>query len=330
MARHSSVISRRTVSTPGALRSGPLEVAPEQHRARPGGRLGRHLGTSGALARALLDSGWSPGAAVLARIGGASLVLAYPTWRALRGQREVIRRAWPAVVSYGLIAVAGGQLCYFAAVGYLSPAVALLIEYLAPALLVGWAWARYGRRPARRTLFGLGACLLGLACVVGLTAGQRLDPRGVAWGLAAAVCLAVFFHLSARTADTIGALPLAGGGLLVGAIALGAAGAVGLLPLHTATTDVTLAATTVSWWVPVLGLVLISTAFPYVVGVVATRALGATSASIVGLTEVCFSAFWAWLLLTQLPTGLQLLGGLILLAGVAIVQYPAHPQRERS
>lgn len=132
----------------------------------------------------------------------------------------------------------------------------------------------------------------------------------------------MFFHLSARTADTIGALPLTGAGLLVGAVALAAAGAVGALPLRAATTNVTLAETSMSWWIPVVGLVLISTAFPYVVGVVATRALGATSASIVGLTEVCFSAFWAWLLLAQLPTSLQLLGGLILLIGVAIVQYP--------
>lgn len=182
MARHSSVISQRAVSIPGGFGSGSRAWHPSSIGLLLAVVSAATFATSGALARALLDSGWSPGAAVLARIGGASLVLAYPTWRAMRTQRVSIRRTWSTVASYGLIAVAGGQLCYFAAVGYLSPAVALLIEYLAPALLVGWAWARYGRRPARRTLLGLGACLIGLACVVGLTAGQRLDPRGVAWG----------------------------------------------------------------------------------------------------------------------------------------------------
>ena len=43
-------------------------------------------------------------------------------------------------------------------------------------------------------------------------------------------------------------------------------------------------------------------------------------ASFVGLTEVLFAVLWAWLLLGELPGLLQLVGGVILLAGVAAVQ----------
>ena len=45
------------------------------------------------------------------------------------------------MVAYGVTAVAGAQLCYFSAVQYVSVGVALLVEYLAPVLLIGWHWA---------------------------------------------------------------------------------------------------------------------------------------------------------------------------------------------
>ena len=50
----------------------------------------------------------------------------------------------------------------------------------------------------------------------------------------------------------------------------------------------------------------------------AARLLGAKLASFVGLTEVLFAVLFAWLLLGQLPGG-QLLGGLFIIAGVALV-----------
>ena len=50
------------------------------------------FGLSGALARGLIDVGWSPGAVVLARIAIAALVVAPFAARALRGRWGVLRR----------------------------------------------------------------------------------------------------------------------------------------------------------------------------------------------------------------------------------------------
>jgi drug/metabolite transporter (DMT)-like permease len=72
--------------------------------------------------------------------------------------------------------------------------------------------------------------------------------------------------------------------------------------------------------VPVLGLALVAAAFAYVVGTVAARLLGATLASFVGLTEVVFAVLFAWVLLGQLPTLVQLAGGVVVLAGIALVR----------
>src|SRR5688500_2579497 len=74
------------------------------------------FGLSGALARPLLESGWSAGAVTLVRVGGAALLVAPFAAVALRGQWGVLRRNAGLVVMYGVLAVAGAQFCYFSAV----------------------------------------------------------------------------------------------------------------------------------------------------------------------------------------------------------------------
>ena len=51
-----------------------------------------------------------------------------------------------------MIPIAGAQLCYYNAVAHLSVGVALLLEYTAPILVVGWLWATTRRRPSTLTL----------------------------------------------------------------------------------------------------------------------------------------------------------------------------------
>ena len=88
---------------------------------RPGSRSrslsAASFGLSGSLARGLIDAGWSAGAVVLVRIGVAALVVA------------AVRRCSPcaaagrccaatpgSILVYGVLAVAGAQFCYFSAV----------------------------------------------------------------------------------------------------------------------------------------------------------------------------------------------------------------------
>ena len=55
-------------------------------------------------------------------------------------------------------------------------------------------------------------------------------------------------------------------------------------------------------------------------GTYATRALGATVASFVGLSEVLFAIVFAWLVLGELPTPVQLAGGTLVVSGVVAVR----------
>jgi len=281
------------------------------------------FGTSGSLAASLLAAGWSPGAAVTLRVGIAAAVLAVPALLLLRGRWALLRRGAGGLSLYGLAGVAGAQLCYFNAVQHLSVAVALLLEYSGVLLVVLWLWLRRGQRPRRLTVAGAVVALGGLAMVLEVFAGARLEPVGVLWGLGAAVGLAVYFVMSAGEDDPLPPLVVAWGGLTVGTLVLSTAGLVGVVPMRFATDDVTLFGNRVSWLVPLLGLALVAAAIAYVAGILAARSLGATVASFLGLTEVLFAVVFAWVLLGQSLAAAQLVGGALVLGGIVLVRLDA-------
>ena len=278
------------------------------------------FGMSGALARGLLDTGWSAGAVVLVRVGIAALVVAPFGVVALRRRWHLLRRSAGTVALYGVIAVAGTQFCYFSAVSTMQVGPALLIEYTAPAAVVLWLWARHGQRPGAVTLLGAGLAGLGLVLVLDLLSGTDLSTAGVLWALGAMVGAASYFIISADEGNGLPPLALAAGGLVVGAAALALLGATGVLPMDTAAAPVPYAGRTVAWWVPLVALGLVTAAVAYTTGIAASRRLGSRLASFVALLEVVAAVGFAWVLLDELPGTAQLLGGLLVLAGVAAVR----------
>lgn len=278
------------------------------------------FGISGSFAKALLETGWSPGAAVTARLTGAALILAVPALFALRGRWHQLRDNWVTIGLFGLIGVAACQLFYFNAVARLSVGVALLLEYLAPVIIVLWLWAASRTRPRALTFGGTVLSLAGLVLVLDLTGAVRIDVVGVLWGLAAAVCLAMYFFITAKQNETLPPIVLASAGLLVGAVIMWLAAATGFLPMAFSTADTRLGPWVTPWWVAMAGLVVLATVLAYVSGVMAARALGSKVASFVSLTEVLFAVIWAWLLLGELPGSIQLLGGALIVGGVILVR----------
>jgi drug/metabolite transporter (DMT)-like permease len=261
---------------------------------------------------------------VATRVGGAFLILLIPCLLLLRRIGLPTGGQSLRMLAYGVVAIALAQLCYFSAVQYLSVSVALLLEYLAPVMLIGWHWARTHRRPTGSVLAGAGLSIVGLAFVLDLRSGLTLNPIGVGWALGAAVCLSAYFLLSEDNGSDapIHPLLLATAGTGIGAGVLLAAAAAGLLPLAASGGVTILADRPVGWWIPVLVLILISAVLAYPAGIVGVRRLGSSLASFVSLTEVIFAVIFALVLLGQRPGPMQLLGGALILAGIALVQRP--------
>ncbi|PRB70537.1 EamA family transporter [Arthrobacter sp. MYb213] len=278
------------------------------------------FGLSGSFAKGLFEAGWTPAAAVAVRMAGAALILAIPALLAMRGRWVLLRTNWASILLFGFFGVGACQLCYFLAVERLDVGVALLLEYLAPVLIVVVLWMRHKKRPSVATIGGTLLALAGLVAVLDLSGTSSLDPIGILWGLGAAVGLTVYFFVSARVDGALPPIILSAGGMLVGAVSLGLVGLFGILPMHAEFGSGSFAGVQVPWWVALLGLILIATVFSYTTGVMAARALGSKVASFISLTEVLFAVLWAWLLLSELPGPVQLFGGLLIVLGVVLVR----------
>jgi drug/metabolite transporter (DMT)-like permease len=278
------------------------------------------FGLSGALAAGLLDAGWSPAALVLCRIGVGAAALAGPAVVALRGRWHLLRANAAFLLVFGLVAGAGVQFAYFSAVDRLPVAIAILIEYAAPVAVVAWLWARHRQVPSRLTVTGAAVAVAGLLLVLDVFSVGSVDGVGVLWALGGMVGCAFFFVVSAGESNGLPPIVLAAGGLVVGSIALGVAGLLGVVAMTAGTGDASYHGVDVPWWLPVLALGVVTAAVAYVSGILASRALGARLASFVALFEVLFSVIFAWLLLGELPSAMQLFGGALLLGGVVVVR----------
>jgi drug/metabolite transporter (DMT)-like permease len=277
------------------------------------------FGFSGTFASGLLDSGWSPAAVVVVRVLLGGTVLALPAYVALRGRFSLLRAEAPLVLSYGVICVGFTQLAYFSAVDHMEVGIALLIEYAAPVVVLGWLWLRHGERPGRTTLLGAAVAIAGLVLVLDLLGGASLSGIGVAWAIGAMIGCAIYFVLSAR-ASALPPVALACAGLYVGGLVLLLAAAVGILDLDAGTDPSVFRGTEVAWWLPVLGLGVVTAALAFVLGIAASRLLGSRMASFVALLEVVAALVVAWLLLGEAPGPVQFLGGLLILGGVVLVK----------
>ncbi len=314
----------RTATNPGSTNPG---AAPSREHFRLGLLFAVSsaftFGLSGPFAKALMSAGWSPTAAVTARLAGGALALAIfasfvrPAW--VKEARAHART----VLIYGLVPVAGAQLCYYNAVARLSVGVALLLEYTAPVLVVAWIWATTRRAPSRLTLAGVALAIVGVALVLDVVHGVRVDAVGVAWGLAAAVCAVSYFMMSDEvTADGSGlhSITLAAGGLVVAAVTVALLGATGVMPLAFTANHAVVAGATVPWVVPVLVLAVVSTAVAYTLGISGVARLRPSFASLVGLGEVLFAVLAAWVLLGERISPIQAIGGVVVLSGLALAR----------
>lgn len=283
------------------------------------------FGLGGPVAKALMAAGWTPAAVVVLRSTVAALVLAVPAVRAVRAARVRLGGHGGLVLAYGLVAVAGSQICYVAAIQHLPVSVTLLIQYSAPVLVIGYLWLRHGHRPGRRTALGGLVALVGLLLLLDLTSGLRLSGVGLAWAVGAMCCIAGYFILNAQTDHDLPPVALAASGLAVGGVAIALVAAVGLMPWATGTSPARLGDAALAPWLLAAFLGSALTAVPYLSAIEAGRRLGPRLASFLALTEVLAAVGFAWLLLSEVPAPIQAVGGVVLIAGVVVIKLEKAP-----
>jgi len=278
------------------------------------------FGTSGALVKPLLEAGWSPAAAVTARALIGGFILLPVALVLVRGKWAAVWRARWRIVIMALIGVAATQLVYFASVERIPVNTAILIEYMAPLLLVGWVWARTRAVPKAVVIAGSVVAVAGLVLVVSPGGAGSIDALGLGFAGLAAIGCAIYYVLAAKPSDGLPPVALACFGLIGGGVSLGLVGLIGVVPFTATFDNVALLGSPAPWWVPLLIVGLVATAIAYAASITASEMLGSRLASFAGLLEVVAAALYAWLLLGEALTLLQLLGGALILVGIGLVR----------
>ena len=292
------------------------------------------FGFSGPLAKAFIDAGMSPLQAVWIRLGGSAVVL-FALTAAINPHALVVPRSrWPFVIAYSAVGFAAVQALYYATVSRLAVGVAILLEYLSPVLVV--AWVRLIRRVhlARTAMVGAVLALVGLACVVEVWQGLRIDGLGLLLGLGTAASAAVYFLLSQNAGDGLHPLGSLSWGTLGATLVLLPLARPWHLPWHVLTGDLSLGARMLPAALAASWLVLIATVAAYAASVAALRRLTAAIGATVASLEVIATVLIAWGLLGETLGPAQLTGGVIVLVGAllaqrALISPVAAPARER-
>ncbi|WP_097222878.1 MULTISPECIES: EamA family transporter [unclassified Streptomyces] len=278
------------------------------------------FGGSGVAAKPLIEAGLDPLHVVWLRVAGAALVMLPLAVR----HRALLRRRPGLLAGFGLLAVAGVQACYFAALSRIPVGVALLIEYLAPALVLGWVRFVQKRPVTRAAAVGVVLAVGGLACVVEVWSGLGFDALGLLLALGAACCQVGYFVLSDQGSDAGDEAPDPLGviayGLLVGAAVLTVVARPWTMDWSVLQGTADMDGRPVAAVVLLAWIVLVATVVAYVTGVVSVRRLSPQVAGVVACLEAVIATVLAWVLLGEHLSAPQIAGGAIVLVGAFIAQ----------
>ncbi|WP_330176875.1 DMT family transporter [Streptomyces sp. NBC_01498] len=280
------------------------------------------FGGSGVAAKPLIEAGLDPLHVTWLRVAGAALVMLPLAWR----HRDLVRRRPALLAGFGLFAVAGVQAFYFASLSRIPVGVALLVEYLAPALVL--LWVRFVRRTpvGRAAAVGVVLAVGGLACVVEVWAGLSFDAIGLLLALCAAFCQVGYFVLSDQGGDRTGPdeavdpLGVIAYGLLVGTLVLTLVARPWGMDWSLLAGSADLGGTRVAAPLLLGWIVLLATVLAYGTGVISVRRLSPQVAGVVACLEAVVATVLAWVLLDEHLSAPQVLGGFVVLVGAFVAQ----------
>ena len=270
-------------------------------------------------ARVAFDDGAGVLLAILMRSGATLLVLAIIVlW-----QRQSLRLpagAWRWQLLLGLL-IAAQSLCLYSAVARIPVALALLVANGFPILLALLTWAVGGPRPTARTAALMGLILLGLVFVLDvpgrLSASTNVGPEWLA-GVALAFCAASVFacalwitdHKLSQVRGSVRSLLT----IFIVFSSVNLAGLTGALP-----GGLNMPATSTGWLALTTLVVLYGTAF--IVLFISVPRLDMPRNAPVMNIEPLATLLMGWLVLDQMLSAGQVLGGVIVVTGIVLLTY---------
>ncbi|HSK15012.1 MAG TPA: DMT family transporter [Gaiellaceae bacterium] len=267
------------------------------------------------------------------RSTGSALVLLAAVAILRPATLRVGRRELGFLAVFGILGLAFVQLFYFVGIRRLEIGIALVIQYLAPVFVALWA-RFFVKEPVRRRLWlSLALSLLGLTLVVDLWGGSSLDGVGVAACLVTALAYAAYVLMAERALEKgRDVFSLLAWGFAFAALFWAVFQPWWTFPLELVDGRASLLGrledTAAPVWLLLAYVVVLGTVVPFVLFVSALHHVPATRVTIVAMLEPVLAALIAWLWLGEEIGTLQIVGGLVVLAGVVLAQTSRPDERQ--
>jgi len=202
-----------------------------------------------------------------------------------RDELRVRREDIPIFAVFGIVGLAGVSLVYYEAIKRIPIGVALVIEYTGPLLLLAYARLR-GRTVGGRLWIAAALAIVGCFFAAGAYDAGLRELNGL--GLALAAADAFFFALYFALAERLGAR-------------------------YTTTTPADV-------YVQIAEVVVIATLIPFALTLAAVRLIPAARVGLTATFEPVVAAVAAWVVLSERLELQQIVGGVVVLAAIAIAQ----------
>lgn len=247
--------------------------------------------------------------------------LVFWTLVAFRRPPRVSRRTVLTCIGLGAVGYAVQALTYFGAVAVMDAGLAALLVYTYPAIIALIGFLTRREPPTRRRLVALACSGAGMLLLLGLGGFSSVSPVGIGLALTAAVTYAVYTIVASS-------LPVdADVSLLMAIVATSALASVAVFTTATGQPLTLEPDPVVLGWV--VTYVLVGTILAMLLHQRGITRVGAATGGILSSIEPLVAAGAVTLVYGESMTTVQLAGGLVILAGVVVVQLPSRPSPVR-
>jgi len=249
----------------------------------------------------------------------AGLLLLLTNKKAFR----VTKKELPVLIFYGIFGVALMQWSYSNAVSLLPISVALLIEYTAIVIVPLVSLLLFKEKVRPRLWFGIAAVLIGLAIVSNVW-NSDLNPTGVAWAFMAAGCLSIYFLIGEHTQRKRDAMSTLFYTFAVAAVFWAILNFINPAEMIDINLVFNLGGNldhiSMPVWAGLLWIGIMGSFIPMLLDYIALGNLSATAVGVIATAETVFATVFAWAWLNESMTTLEVIGGLIVIAGIVLAE----------
>ena len=286
--------------------------------------------SNGIAAKLLLDGHITAWRLAQIRSITACAILALYLWRKAPATFRIKREEILPLISYGVLGIAAVQALYFVSISRMHVSIALLIEFTAPVWIVVYLKVVRRKHVPNQMWLALVLALSGLALIAQIWDGLTLDGIGVLAGFGASFALAYYFLGGETLSERRDSFSITMWGFFFAGFAWCLVLPIWQFPFDLFTTAIPLAGAlegnSTPGWVLLAYVVLIGTILPYLCVMAALKNLKASTTSTFGLLEPIFAGIVAWIWFAESWTAIQLVGGVVVIAGI----YMADQARSRT